>query len=427
MSNFFKKIILEKLILESRKDDITKKWLNYIQKDELLRFQFKPESVKETINYLSEKDPSGNNKYLDWLCKQVFLNGFSMFDLIDDVDFYHNNLNRITKDFIENITSIKKTPISYLSDEKKILKNPKDINSFSNIRSLEFFVSELEKFKTKGEIKKDDQKSKSINRLLNTNEVLVIEPLTVESSCKYGSGTKWCTSADKSENQFINYSKSGSLIYIIKKNENKKFAIYIPYGNPHDWEFYDEMDLHIRHDREPLSSILTRIGFNDNTISDIQRVVKDKHDLNSGERKMSNIGKNVIISFFESIKNGFIENEYGDNDNGLKVISTLDDSLGFSNTKHYVFLKIEIEPDSDNLETFSGLKLKWNLYQNGYFVKNGVTLLPLYKTDVSIFMLPTPPDVKKSEVPKIVSYTIFGNALRIFRDNLNDLKKYGNN
>lgn len=55
---------------------------------------------------------------------------------------------------------------------------------------------------------------------------LVIRPLTFESSSKYGSSTKWCTTSKENKYYFHKYWNNGILIYVINKKTGYKFAGY---------------------------------------------------------------------------------------------------------------------------------------------------------------------------------------------------------
>ena len=76
---------------------------------------------------------------------------------------------------------------------------------------------------------------------------LMIKPLTFESSRKYGSSTKWCTTMENNKNYFYNYSTNGVLVYIFNKVTNMKTAAHIrlqeksPYDNP--VKLYNEQDV----------------------------------------------------------------------------------------------------------------------------------------------------------------------------------------
>ena len=67
---------------------------------------------------------------------------------------------------------------------------------------------------------------KNDKEILRTKKWLVVKPLTLKSSLKYGNNTKWCTSSKENPLTFYNYSKEGILIYIIEKETDTKWAAY---------------------------------------------------------------------------------------------------------------------------------------------------------------------------------------------------------
>jgi len=64
--------------------------------------------------------------------------------------------------------------------------------------------------------------------LYNGKEGKLIVPLTKESSCKYGKGTKWCTAGDIYPNSFENYNKEDRLYIWIQKPGKNKYQFYFP-------------------------------------------------------------------------------------------------------------------------------------------------------------------------------------------------------
>ena len=52
-------------------------------------------------------------------------------------------------------------------------------------------------------------------RLYDVDGILVVKPLTYESSCLYGRRTKWCTSAASSARHWSSHTAKGIEFYII--------------------------------------------------------------------------------------------------------------------------------------------------------------------------------------------------------------------
>ena len=122
---------------------------------------------------------------------------------------------------------------------KRIEKNDiSQYNSFDEIREAVKIAS----FK---QAEKDLKSSTHI--VYEDDKWLMIKPLTFESSKKYGSSTKWCTTMVNNPDYFYNYSENGVLIYIFNKVTNIKTAAHIRlkekgrYDNP--VKLYNEQDV----------------------------------------------------------------------------------------------------------------------------------------------------------------------------------------
>jgi hypothetical protein len=61
-----------------------------------------------------------------------------------------------------------------------------------------------------------------IDVLIENDDYLLISPLTLKGSLKYGADTKWCTASKSSSYQFTSYTKDGYLFYLISKKERAK-------------------------------------------------------------------------------------------------------------------------------------------------------------------------------------------------------------
>jgi hypothetical protein len=104
------------------------------------------------------------------------------------------------------------------------LKN-KDIFGYKDIKDLQSAIQVKSGKEVLRNIKQNDA-----NVIVNNERVLVVEPLTMDASIKYGANTKWCTAATDEDdegttNQFTNYFHKVSLVYFIDRQTNNKFAI----------------------------------------------------------------------------------------------------------------------------------------------------------------------------------------------------------
>jgi len=195
-------ILNSHILNEGKKEDLKAKYSNV------------PE---ETFNYFADRDPSGTQKYLEWMPKQYLT-----------LDPNQGPENYIFQN------------VSLFHQYNPSFKN-KDINTYKTIYDLNSAVDEvISKKETKN-------KEKEVEVLYNSDDFLVVKPLTKEASCKYGANTKWCTTYAEDEKNAFGSKTSGSqkLIYIIDKNRSnsdkyKKVAIHKEGDNK--VVFYDVLD-----------------------------------------------------------------------------------------------------------------------------------------------------------------------------------------
>jgi len=237
-----KKIILEEILFEGRIED-AKSFVAQDFQDLLIPQSYKEgKRTPEWLQQLIDNDPSGNQKYLMWSLKEIKrttgkfhpFNVASMLldNLIEGTTNFHQLQNKLTKENIDKVISWKaisnpkefsisygaptpyfkfRYPISYLD---KIMKNPKDINSYEDHYLLFEITNAIKQIPSKSDIKRDSIK------LTDNDYWLLIYPKTHASSCTYGSGTRWCTTA-KDTTQFNRYqSNASSLFYFIPKTKS---------------------------------------------------------------------------------------------------------------------------------------------------------------------------------------------------------------
>lgn len=119
-----------------------------------------------------------------------------------------------------------------------------DIFQYTTIEQLQ---DELNKYAEKQ--KRNYKKVQGANVVYESPKYLVVNPLSHESSCYYGKGTKWCTSGRDSSDTFNRYNTDGKLFYIIDKtlpssDPNYKIALSLKFDG--DESFYDAVDNALR-------------------------------------------------------------------------------------------------------------------------------------------------------------------------------------
>lgn len=194
MKNIIREELLSKLLTEGRLQDIIKK---YGKEDQ---------EYIDDIMFFSEKDPSGNNKYLEWLVKNWLTplgdNPSSSVapnrgELVNAVELFHDNLQRM---------------------------NNKDINSYRHYVELKLAVDEAEEKRKEKERNKEAKKEKKV--IYTDDRWLVVSPQSWKASCFYGAGTKWCVSSKNNSSHWDQYSKRSTFFYVIDKKKTQKDPLY---------------------------------------------------------------------------------------------------------------------------------------------------------------------------------------------------------
>lgn len=188
-------------------------------------------------NFTESKDLNQHKKDMIYELNESY--GFDLNKLISMsyVEIY--NLNTIISDFIgvSNYQSFMKF-VSF--NEKKMIQNT-DLTSYKSFDELELQVS-LASLKDI-----DKEMEKQVLKLYETDEWVVIKPLSYQSSLKYGASTKWCTSSDTNPDYYFRYVKRGILIYCINKKTGDKTAAFKNIDNTYDREtsFWDITDIRV--------------------------------------------------------------------------------------------------------------------------------------------------------------------------------------
>jgi hypothetical protein len=186
-----------KLIQEGRVDDFRAK---YSQK-------FGEENIKKILKVVPQK-------YLDWVGKNM-----------DGVNF-DENLSILGKvlDGFQKISS--NLPIT-------------DLYQYKSIGQLYSALTDYQK-RQRRIVKKVD----GGNVVYDDGRFFVVNPLTHDTSCYYGKGTKWCTAAS-TDHQFKRYNEDGKLFYILDRqapSDNKFYKVALLQKFDGDRTYYDALD-----------------------------------------------------------------------------------------------------------------------------------------------------------------------------------------
>jgi predicted nuclease with TOPRIM domain len=170
--------------------------------------KFSPDQLKRISKLISPK-------YLDWVGKNV-----------DSINF-DENFDKLV-DAIKKFVSIgSNLPVT-------------DLYQYPNSAKLFQALADYD-----NKARRTVRKVEGGNVVYDDSRFFVVNPLTHESSCYYGKGTKWCTSA-ASNSSFNRYNEDGKLFYVIDKslptnNPEYKIAILKKFdGDESYWNALDE-------------------------------------------------------------------------------------------------------------------------------------------------------------------------------------------
>ena len=271
MRNIFKYVILEQLLTENRIQQAKDKY---------------PCIPPQLVSYLAAGDPSGNNKYLDWMCKQIWdaegvnkIFGFNWDTEIptlyrwleDEGDFSAGDATTtplchslFVREFARGksfndvpVTDSLKNLADSIIDEVKFFHRfvnalpIKDINRY-NYNTLKNALAGKKLQAQEKEYAKD------VTKIYEDSEWLLVSPKTHQASCAYGANTKWCVTMKNDPSYYRNYTVNGEyLIFVIDKAKNQKWAVHtsIPLDTPSEdreikLPWHKEIMLH-RYNDEP--------------------------------------------------------------------------------------------------------------------------------------------------------------------------------
>ena len=227
--SFRKYLILteDQLLIEGRKDDAKKKYPNLVKAG--------------LLDKLIDADPSGNQKYLMWAAKIIN-------DEIKDAEeivspdppesLDPTQFEFATEDLATALQKYHKLQ-PYIRDEDKKFK---DINNIKSLNSLIQLVDRLRRIKDEIERVKElkrHQKQQAMQDstiLINDDDFMLVRPTSAEASCYWGMGTRWCISAEESENYFNRYTNEGKSFYFLLSKHKDNFG-------PGTWETYKKLAL----------------------------------------------------------------------------------------------------------------------------------------------------------------------------------------
>ncbi len=206
------------------------------------------------IDVINMIDISKTNKYTEMIMR-VLMNSYS-YNRYDKHDLKHfkesikeilnidtENMDTVSLVMLQqklelfNRQDIKMIKNFMLLNESKVLggidvstvKTLDDIHHYTSLASLKSISKEFRK-----QVKIDYEDS----------DWLILRPFSFEASCKYGAGTKWCTTSESNPDQFFRYTRNGVLIYAINKKTGDKVGCFKNIDEVSS-EFYNMVDIRV--------------------------------------------------------------------------------------------------------------------------------------------------------------------------------------
>jgi len=185
-----------------------------------------------------------NTRNLDEHVMEIKTNLMSSFDFIriDDLNQFSDIQLMMTYRFLDsffNFEDLKKYRKFCDFNERGLIPQ----NDLSTYKSFDDVMNQLSLAELKFNAK---QMESQIIKLMDTDEWLVLRPLTYLASKKYGSNTKWCTTSEGNPDYFIKYSSKGVLIYCLNKKTGYKVASFYSLDkNDPEFSFWNQKDSRI--------------------------------------------------------------------------------------------------------------------------------------------------------------------------------------
>jgi len=187
-----------------------------------------PDYGASMIDALRMLDPSKNGKFIHLLLKEVIDSEKSMVMYssdLDKLDINRKELPYTTQHILAMAcdsvggtqTILDLGRFQQLCDEGHIVD--KDVQNYKSIGDISVVVLDAETKKLGNKVDYETQV------IIDNEEWLVLKPLNMNASRKYGASTKWCTT-QRDEGYFYDYSNKGVVLYILSKTSNVKWAIY---------------------------------------------------------------------------------------------------------------------------------------------------------------------------------------------------------
>jgi len=236
-------------------------------------------------------------------------------------DFKSRYAQKFGKGNVEKITKL--IPLKYLewvgknldviNFEENLSKLNEALTIFDKI-STNLPITDLNQYKNVGELfnaltEYKNRQRREVKRVEGGNVVyeddrfFVVNPLTHESSCYYGRGTKWCTAAE-SDTHFKRYNEDGKLFYILDKTlptNDPFYKVALLKKFDGDKTYYDSKDETVKSgwifNTDKLSAILDSVDNYLNTeYAEQIKIFSDKESAKKEKERLERLRIHRILS-----------------------------------------------------------------------------------------------------------------------------------
>lgn len=254
--------------------------------DTLLRLMKKTKNIDDHVDEIKEKLSTEFN-----ISKEEW-EGFGKLQIV----FFYRLI-----DTMFNVSDLQTFQKFCEFNERNLIKQ-NDLSKYNSFEDITNSVSVAEM------ISQGKDLEKQVKVVLDTEEWLLVRPLTFQSSRKYGSNTKWCTTQENNPDYFMKYSNKGVLIYCINKKTGYKVASFysLDKGDP-EFSFWNQKDTRIDSLDTDLTNDLRLVIYNE---SKAKGAKTNRFLLSDEERRKEE--KNLKIGYSYKSSSGTIE-ELGEN------------------------------------------------------------------------------------------------------------------
>lgn len=383
------------ILLEGRKEDIYNKYKGQIDTERKLNSSFQPISIYDVL--IDEPFIQQTNyKYLGPLIQQYYFldeiyprQGKELEELEPNSPLTSINTVRNSRNFVSSVVP----KVQYFDVHKD--KYPKKdliqyVGDWFDKDFLDFTDGLIKQTSKKQEEKKAQ---KEVEKIYDSDSILIVKPKSHKASCYYGAGTKWCTTMKDNPSHFESHTKNSNLYYVIIKKKNVsdrfyKIAINIkPNQKLIDSDFYDVLDNMLNFSEKDLFLTIIPKGAVESINNDL-KLLKDSWFtselipqitqtglMQESKQFILTISKKLIIAY------GFMDFEYsdylGDDEDGDNKFQRFECSYRMSEFNK----ETQLLEDPDVNSTFYETGLVYGIVRESDDEQNYELSLSFVKTD----------------------------------------------